>query len=255
MIDHGRVIAAGTPRRAQGPRRRPGRSRRSRPIPTTSADDREHPRGLRRGDEERSHSDGQAGHGLDRRSRRRSVRPSGASMRKASSWTTWRCGGPASTRCSSRITGHVGRGRRARRRRPKRSDGMSTASRRSPRIGRPVQHRHEHADDRSPEPAAHQGDARTAGRDDDPAAHVPRPVRLRLRRSDRRLAAASTCSSRCRGSWCRASRSCRSRPRSRSNVDFQRGVIDRFRSLPIARSAVIGGRIAGRRRPRSPGAS
>jgi ABC-2 type transport system permease protein/oleandomycin transport system permease protein len=28
------------------------------------------------------------------------------------------------------------------------------------------------------------------------------------------------------------------------NVDFQRGVIDRFRSLPIARSAVIGGRIA-----------
>jgi ABC-2 type transport system permease protein/oleandomycin transport system permease protein len=27
------------------------------------------------------------------------------------------------------------------------------------------------------------------------------------------------------------------------NVDFQRGVIDRFRSLPIARSAVIGGRI------------
>ncbi|HEX9122033.1 MAG TPA: ABC transporter permease [Actinomycetota bacterium] len=28
------------------------------------------------------------------------------------------------------------------------------------------------------------------------------------------------------------------------NVDFQRGVIDRFRSLPIARSAVIGGRVA-----------
>jgi len=28
------------------------------------------------------------------------------------------------------------------------------------------------------------------------------------------------------------------------NVDFQRGVVDRFRSLPIARSAVIGGRIA-----------
>lgn len=28
------------------------------------------------------------------------------------------------------------------------------------------------------------------------------------------------------------------------NTDFQRGVIDRFRSLPIARSAVIGGRIA-----------
>jgi ABC transporter DrrB family efflux protein len=28
------------------------------------------------------------------------------------------------------------------------------------------------------------------------------------------------------------------------NVDFQRGVIDRFRSLPIARSAVISGRIA-----------
>ena len=28
------------------------------------------------------------------------------------------------------------------------------------------------------------------------------------------------------------------------NVDFQRGVIDRFRSLPIARAAVIGGRIA-----------
>jgi len=28
------------------------------------------------------------------------------------------------------------------------------------------------------------------------------------------------------------------------NVDFQRGLIDRFRSLPIARSAVIGGRIA-----------
>ena len=28
------------------------------------------------------------------------------------------------------------------------------------------------------------------------------------------------------------------------NADFQRGVIDRFRSLPIARSAVIGGRIA-----------
>src|SRR6266545_2901328 len=28
------------------------------------------------------------------------------------------------------------------------------------------------------------------------------------------------------------------------NVDFQRGVIDRFRSLPITRSAVIGGRIA-----------
>lgn len=28
------------------------------------------------------------------------------------------------------------------------------------------------------------------------------------------------------------------------NVDFQRGVIDRFRSLPIARSAVIAGRIA-----------
>lgn len=27
------------------------------------------------------------------------------------------------------------------------------------------------------------------------------------------------------------------------NVDFQRGVVDRFRSLPIARSAVIGGRI------------
>ena len=27
------------------------------------------------------------------------------------------------------------------------------------------------------------------------------------------------------------------------NIDFQRGVIDRFRSLPIARSAVIGGRI------------
>ncbi|HEX7464476.1 MAG TPA: ABC transporter permease, partial [Actinomycetota bacterium] len=27
------------------------------------------------------------------------------------------------------------------------------------------------------------------------------------------------------------------------NADFQRGVIDRFRSLPIARSAVIGGRI------------
>jgi len=27
------------------------------------------------------------------------------------------------------------------------------------------------------------------------------------------------------------------------NVDFQRGVIDRFRSLPIARSAVIAGRI------------
>ncbi len=28
------------------------------------------------------------------------------------------------------------------------------------------------------------------------------------------------------------------------NIDFQRGLIDRFRSLPIARSAVIGGRIA-----------
>jgi ABC transporter DrrB family efflux protein len=28
------------------------------------------------------------------------------------------------------------------------------------------------------------------------------------------------------------------------NVDFQRGLIDRFRSLPIARSAVISGRIA-----------
>ena len=28
------------------------------------------------------------------------------------------------------------------------------------------------------------------------------------------------------------------------NADFQRGVIDRFRSLPIARSAVISGRIA-----------
>ncbi|HEX9824821.1 MAG TPA: ABC transporter permease [Actinomycetota bacterium] len=28
------------------------------------------------------------------------------------------------------------------------------------------------------------------------------------------------------------------------NVDFQRGLIDRFRSLPIARSAVIGGRVA-----------
>ena len=28
------------------------------------------------------------------------------------------------------------------------------------------------------------------------------------------------------------------------NVDFQRGLIDRFRSLPMARSAVIGGRIA-----------
>jgi ABC-2 type transport system permease protein/oleandomycin transport system permease protein len=28
------------------------------------------------------------------------------------------------------------------------------------------------------------------------------------------------------------------------NVDFQRGLVDRFRSLPIARSAVIGGRIA-----------
>jgi ABC transporter DrrB family efflux protein len=28
------------------------------------------------------------------------------------------------------------------------------------------------------------------------------------------------------------------------NLDFQRGLIDRFRSLPIARSAVIGGRIA-----------
>ena len=28
------------------------------------------------------------------------------------------------------------------------------------------------------------------------------------------------------------------------NVDFQRGLIDRFRSLPIARSAVVGGRIA-----------
>jgi ABC-type multidrug transport system permease subunit len=27
------------------------------------------------------------------------------------------------------------------------------------------------------------------------------------------------------------------------NVDFQRGLVDRFRSLPIARSAVIGGRI------------
>src|SRR5918996_4193462 len=27
------------------------------------------------------------------------------------------------------------------------------------------------------------------------------------------------------------------------NVDFQRGLIDRFRSLPIARSAVVGGRI------------
>jgi ABC transporter DrrB family efflux protein len=28
------------------------------------------------------------------------------------------------------------------------------------------------------------------------------------------------------------------------NIDFQRGLIDRFRSLPIARSAVVGGRIA-----------
>src|SRR5437868_8487253 len=28
------------------------------------------------------------------------------------------------------------------------------------------------------------------------------------------------------------------------NVDFQRGLIDRFRSLPIARASVIGGRIA-----------
>jgi hypothetical protein len=27
------------------------------------------------------------------------------------------------------------------------------------------------------------------------------------------------------------------------NVDFQRGLIDRFRSLPIARSSVIAGRI------------
>ena len=36
----------------------------------------------------------------------------------------------------------------------------------------------QHAHDRPAQPAAHQGHARAAGRDDDPADHVPRPVRL-----------------------------------------------------------------------------
>ena len=47
--------------------------------------------------------------------------------------------------------------------------------------------RHEHTHDRQAQPAAHQGHARTAGRDVDPAVDVPGAVRVRLRRCDRRL--------------------------------------------------------------------
>ena len=110
---------------------------------------------------------------------------------------------------------------------------------------------------RAPQPRARQAqpdqDAahpRGADRRDAAADHLPAAVHLRLRRRDRRRLAA-------RLPAVPAARACSPR-RSRIggvaigvnlNTDIEKGVFDRFRSLPIARSAPLVGAVLGRHRP------
>ena len=80
---------------------------------------------------------------------------------------------------------------------------------------------------------------------DHPADHVRAAVRLRVRRRDQGLAARAaspTSTSCCRASSSSPSPSGPRRRRSASSEDLERGVVDRFRSMPMARSAVLVGR-------------
>ena len=83
--------------------------------------------------------------------------------------------------------------------------------------------------------------ARDALGRDGAADHVRAAVRVRLRRVHQPPAAASTTESGCSpGSWDRPSRSLPSSSRSVMTNDLEKGIIDRFRSLPIG--ALVGAR-------------
>ena len=168
---------------AQDARRRPGApgtaGRRGRP-----GGDGEDPCGLRgtaRARRTTTGSSSRSGSTTGRRSGRRS-----ASSTTPGSWsTTCRCAGRASTRSSSPSPGTSPRRTSSATLNPPTKGGRHERGHRRARGA--AERTFEHAHDRPPQPAAHQGHARAAGRDDDPADHVPGPVRVRVRRRDRRL--------------------------------------------------------------------
>ena len=77
-----------------------------------------------------------------------------------------------------------------------------------------------------------------------PAAdHLPGAVHLHLRRRDRRRPRTTTCSSCCPACSARPSRWPASRSAQNLNADIEKGVFDRFRSLPIGRSVPLVGAV------------
>ena len=149
------------------------------------------------------------------------------------------------------LTGHRPTSRRRdERRRTEERSAMTTRSphhrraRRRPRVNRGHAVGDAHHDGVA-QPPQHQAQPAAAGVRHHPAGHLRADVPLRVRRRDPgqpRRRASPTSTSSCPGSSCRRSCSARSPPASASPTTCSKGLIDRFRSLPMARSAVLVGR-------------
>ena len=100
VIDHGKVIAAGTPQQLKT--RIGGQVLQAQPADPADLPATEKILAAFAEGDEGAHNDGQLVSVVDQRPVRPSVRPSGSSTTPGSPWTTCRCGGRASTRCSSR---------------------------------------------------------------------------------------------------------------------------------------------------------
>ena len=91
------------------------------------------------------------------------------------------------------------------------------------------------------DPGVDQAQPGGAARLQHPADDVRPAVHLRVRRRDLRLAARLPACSRCPASSCRTRCSPRWTPAMGLSTDLDKGVFDRFRSLPIARLAPLAG--------------
>ena len=231
VFDHGRVIAARHPARAQADRRRPDACRSARPTRRGCADG---PAILRR-------SPG------SRRSHRAAACCRCRSTRRRRADRGGRAGSPPSGIAVTELAlqlpslDEVFFGADRRPGDERRGGGGMTATtldqttdpRSAARVGAGQAHGRSRCcgtASRWPAGRSSRSAARpSSSRRDAAADHLHRAVRLRLRRRDRRLDRTTTCSTCCRRSWCRRCCSRRWPSGSNLNTDIKKGVFDRFR--------------------------
>ena len=202
VIDHGRVIATGTPDELKA---KTGGADARGPARPTAADLATVARSSARSP---AAARGRAGTTVTRPG----DRPGGAARRgragsttRASWWPSWPCAAPAWTRssCPSPATGRADAGRGDLERTPHDRRHRHAPRCPGPRRVEPGRGCAHTADPGLAEPGADQAQPVRAARPEHPADHVRAAVHVRVRRRDLRLARRRTCSSRCPASSCR----------------------------------------------------